>query len=197
MISAQTEGARDPVVTRLPARADLDGPGPPDERMARQLDEVTLAAAKSARDYRSLMLENVRIDICAAPDDANALARADRPPDFAGRPANELRVPRAPEENRAPRERQDHNVAPQPERQFLTAAEAVEDYHAKAVELMNANVNAVLDYARGLAAVRSPAEFIALSTRHACRHFELIVTHTEALGLLSQSLAATTNAPEG
>lgn len=56
--------------------------------------------------------------------------------------------------------------------------------------MMNANLNATLDYARRLAELRSPAEFIAVSARHACRHFELIMTHATALGVLSQSLAA-------
>ena len=45
------------------------------------------------------------------------------------------------------------------------------------VELINANVNATLEYARRLANVRSPAEFIELSTNHARKHFELIMAH--------------------
>jgi hypothetical protein len=57
---------------------------------------------------------------------------------------------------------------------------------------MTANVNATLEYARRLANVRSPAEFIELSTNPARKHFELIMTHT--LGALAQSLT-TINAP--
>ena len=39
--------------------------------------------------------------------------------------------------------------------------------------------------------MRSPAEFIELSTNHARKHLELIMTHAAALGALSQSLTAT------
>ncbi len=83
---------------------------------------------------------------------------------------------------------------PDPEQQPPAPAEAVEAYHARAVELMNANVNSTLDYARRLAEVRSPAEFIALSTKQACRHFELIMTHAAAFGVFSQLLTAARNA---
>jgi hypothetical protein len=80
-----------------------------------------------------------------------------------------------------------------PERQLSTHAEAVEGYHAKAVKLINANVNATIDYAWRLAEVRSPAEFIALSTKHACRQFKLIMTRTAAFGISSLSWPAAPN----
>ena len=80
-----------------------------------------------------------------------------------------------------------------PERQLSTHAEAIEGYHAKAVKLINANVNATIDYAWRLAEVRSPAEFIALSTKHACRHFELIMTRAAAFGISSLSWPAAPN----
>ena len=54
------------------------------------------------------------------------------------------------------------------------------DYRAKAVELINANVNATLDYAQRLGNVTSAAEFIELSTNHAYKHFELIMKHAAA-----------------
>jgi hypothetical protein len=80
-----------------------------------------------------------------------------------------------------------------PERQLSTHAEAIEGYHAKAVKLINANVNATIDYAWRLAEVRSPAEFIALSTKHAFRHFELIMTRAAAFGISSLSWPAAPN----
>jgi Phasin protein len=79
------------------------------------------------------------------------------------------------------------------ERQLPAQAEAIEGYHAKAVELINANVNVTLDYVWRLAEVRSPAEFIALSTKQACRLFELIMTHATTFGVFSQSLNAAPN----
>jgi hypothetical protein len=66
---------------------------------------------------------------------------------------------------------------------------AGDELRAKALEIVNANVNATLDYARELAQVRSPTEFIALSTSHARRRFELMMTHATALGALSHPFA--------
>ena len=51
-----------------------------------------------------------------------------------------------------------------------------------------------LEYARLLASVKSPAEFVELTTNHARKHFELIMTHAAALGALSRSL--TTRQPD-
>ena len=70
---------------------------------------------------------------------------------------------------------------PELERQLPAPAEAIETYRANAVDLVNANVNATLDYARRLADVRSPAEFIAVSAGHAHRLFELMMRHTVAM----------------
>jgi hypothetical protein len=80
------------------------------------------------------------------------------------------------------------------QRQLPAQAEAIKGYHAEAVELINANVNATLDYVWRLAEVRSPAEFIVLSTKQACRHFELIMTQAATLGVFSHSLYASPNA---
>ena len=130
------------------------------------MDEVTLAAAKSARDYRTSMLENLKVNIAAAPDCANGLASANPPPGLDGMAAGQ------------PREREADS--PTLERQLPVATPPAEDYRAKAVELINANVNATLDYAQRLGNVTSPAEFIELSTNHAHKHFELIMKHAAA-----------------
>ena len=167
MISEQTKEAQDATMTRFP--------------VDQQLGEVASAAAKAAKDYRSWMLEHMKVNINAALDYANGIASVSLPPDFAG-PATGR-----------PREQEENNVVPKLERQLSAPARAAEEYRAKAFELMTANVNATLEYAQRLANVRSPAEFIELSTNHARKQCELIMTHTAALGALSQSLT-TTNA---
>jgi hypothetical protein len=88
---------------------------------------------------------------------------------------------------------QENIEVPDPQRQLAAHAGAMEGYHAEAVKLMNANVNATVDYAWRLAEVRSPAEFIALSTKHACRHFELIMMHAAAFDISSLSWPAAPN----
>ena len=67
-------------------------------------------------------------------------------------------------------------------------AEAARDYRAKAFELMTANVKANLEYAKKLRKLRTPFEFIELSTNHARKQFELVMSQTAALGALSRSL---------
>ena len=76
----------------------------------------------------------------------------------------------------------------QQDRQLLATAEATRDYRAKAFELMTANVKANLDYALKLRKLRTPFDFIELSTNHARKQFELAMSQTVALGALSQSL---------
>jgi hypothetical protein len=165
MISEHTKEAQDATMPRFP--------------VDQQLDEVVSAAAKAAKDYRSWMLEHMKVNINAALDYANGIASASLPPDFAG-PATGR-----------PREQEENNVVPKLERQLSAPARVAEEYRAKAFELMTANVNATLEYAQRLANVRSPAEFIELSTNHARKQCELIMTHTAALGALSQSLTKT------
>jgi hypothetical protein len=65
-------------------------------------------------------------------------------------------------------------------------AEAAQEYHAKAFELMTANLKANLEYATKVKKVRTPFEFIELSTIHARKQFELIMSHTTALNALSR-----------
>ncbi len=182
MINEQTNETQDAAVTRFPVDKDLNGSGLEDDGKLPRFDEVTVAAAKAAKDYRSWMLEHMKVNITAALDYANGLASASLLPDIAGQDAGQ---PHARDE------KEKNSGTPKLERQLPAPAKAAEEYRAKAFELMTANVNATLDYAQQLANVRSPAEFIALSASHARKHFELIMTHTAALGALSQSLAKT------
>ena len=175
IINEQTniaQGAAD----RVPESNNHNGSGLEDERTLQQLDEVTLAAAKSASDYRTSMLENLKVNIAAAPDCANGLANANLPAGFAGMAAGQ------------PRKREADNdtlgrqlpVATPPAEDYRAKDYRAKDYRAKAVALINANVNATLDYAQRLGNVTSPAEFIELSTNHAHKHFELIMKHAAA-----------------
>ena len=76
----------------------------------------------------------------------------------------------------------------QQDRQLLATAKATQDYRVKALELMTANVKANLEYATKLKKLRTPFEFIELSTTHARKQFALIMSQTVALGALSRSL---------
>jgi hypothetical protein len=183
MANEQTKEAQDVAATRVPLDENLNGSGLEDDGILQQMDEITSAAAKAAKDYRSWMLEHMKVNINAALDYANGIASASLPPDFAGPAAGQ------------PHEQEKNSGTPKLERQLPTPAKAAEEYRAKAFELMTANVNATLEYAQRLANVKSPAEFIELSTSHARKHCELIMTHTAALRALSLS-SMTTNAEQ-
>ena len=72
---------------------DPNGSGSQDDGSLRRLDEVTLAAAESAKDYRAGMLENLKVNVNAAPADANGLAGAKLPTGVAERTADQPRKP--------------------------------------------------------------------------------------------------------
>lgn len=178
MINEQTKEAQDAPATHLLPDKDRIGSGLEDDRLVPQLDDITSAAAKAARDYQSRTLENIKVNINAALNYANGLASASLSPDFTGEAAEQLR------------EQEKDSDTPKQEQQPLAQLKAAKEYRAEAFELMTANVNATLDYVQRLANVRSLPEFIELSTDHARKHFELIMKQTAALGALSQSLTA-------
>jgi hypothetical protein len=172
---------------RIPQSNTHHGSGLEDERTLQQLDEVTLAAAKAARDYCTSMLENLKVSIAAAPDCANELASANLPPGFAGMAAAQPREREADSPTLEPQlpvatpPAEDYSAENYRAENYRAENYRAKDYRAKAVELINANVNATLDYAQRLGNVTSAAEFIELSTNHAYKHFELIMTHAAAL----------------
>jgi Phasin protein len=120
--------------------------------------------------------KNAGVNINISPDDATALSNVSLPLSFSSETADR------------PCEREIESATPQQGRQLLTTAEAAQGYRAKAFELMIVNVKANLEYATKLRKLRTPFEFIELSTTHARRQFELIMSHAAALGALSQSL---------
>jgi len=178
MINEQTSEAQSAAAARLLADKDLNGSAPHDDRSPQNLHDITSAAAKAARDYHSRMLENMKVSINAALDYANGLASASLTPDLGGEGADR------------PRQQEKDGGMPKPEGQLPPLVKVAEEYRTKAFELMTANVNATLDYAQQLAGVKSLPEFIELSSKHARKHFELMMTEAAALGTLSRSLTA-------
>jgi hypothetical protein len=119
---------------------------------------------------------NAGVNINSLPDYANALANASVPLNVSSKAADQRR------------EQEVESETLQQRRQLLVTAEAAQEYRAKAFELMTANVKANLDYANKLGKLRTPLDFIELSTTHARKQFELIISQAAALGALSRSL---------
>jgi len=69
---------------------------------------------------------------------------------------------------------------------MAAAAQAVEDIRSKIIEFMMTNVNSNLDYAKNLATVKSPSEFVELSANHARTQFETITAQTNELAAMTQ-----------
>jgi hypothetical protein len=177
MINEQSKEASVAAVARLDAGKNLNGgPGQEDDLILPQLDEAIATAARAAQDYCSSMLKQMKVNINAALNYANGLTKASLSPDFVDGAAAQRREAKATSKG-----------------ELLTPAKAAQEYRVRAFELITANVNATLEYAQQLASVKSPTEFIELSTNHARKNMELTMKHTAALAELSHSLA-TTNA---
>lgn len=127
------------------------------------------AAAQVAEEYRLKVFEYMRANVNAALDYASGLAGMKSPLDLAST-AREA-------------------GAPMPSAELSAASEAIEAYRQRMFQFMKENINAAMDYAEGLAAVRSPSEFIELSTSHARKQFEAVTAQTTELGMLAQRLA--------
>jgi phasin len=69
---------------------------------------------------------------------------------------------------------------------FSTATQSAMTCNAKALEFARVNANANFDYAAKLLGVKSPAEFIELSTQHARLQFEVLSGQSKEIAALSQ-----------
>lgn len=182
MSTEQAREAGNGAAPRLLLDKTLDPSALADDAIFQQLDEMTSAATKVAKDYRSWMLENMKGNISSALKYADGLVSASRLPDFAASAAGQLGEQGKGEQGGK------KGDASKPEQQLLAPTIVAEEYRTKMFELMTANVNATFEYAQRLAGVRSPAEFLELSSNHARKHLDLLMTHAVTLGALSQSL---------
>ena len=71
---------------------------------------------------------------------------------------------------------------------FSTAVKGAQDYNAKVVEFVQANTKATVDFVQKLSGVKSPSEFIELSTDHSRTQFETLTEQTKELAALAQKV---------
>jgi phasin len=69
-----------------------------------------------------------------------------------------------------------------------TATQSAMTCNAKVLEFAHINVTANFDYASKLLGVKSPAEFIELSTQHARQQFEALSGQSKELAALNQKM---------
>jgi hypothetical protein len=156
----------------LPEASNLDGEMLEGDEILQRFEDVTSAPAKAAKDYRSWMLEHMKINICAALDYANGLASVT---DLVVHPDT--------------REQGSNSYFESTEKTVPALAKVAGEYRAKAFELMTANISATLEYAQRLVNVKTPTEFVELSTSHARKQSELILKQTAELVSIAQRLA--------
>jgi hypothetical protein len=133
------------------------------------VEEVAAVAAKAAKDYRAWFLENMKSNMAAGLAFAGGLANlpAHTNSDGAQKAAD----------------------AAESKHDLSASTRVATDFYNKAVALMTANLDAAVEYAQRLGDVTSASEFIALSSSHARKHAELVITQTAALGAFSQEFS--------
>jgi phasin len=76
------------------------------------------------------------------------------------------------------------------ENTYATFAKGTQDYNLKLIEMARTNTRATFDYACELLAVKSPLEFIELSTARMHNQFDTVSAQNNELWALAQKIAA-------
>ncbi len=71
---------------------------------------------------------------------------------------------------------------------YATAAKGATDYNLKVIEIARTNTKAAFDNACELLGVKSPSEFVELSTKHAHKQIEAMTAQTRELMELAQKV---------
>ena len=78
---------------------------------------------------------------------------------------------------------------------YTAASKGSTEYGLKVLEVARANTDAMFDYVEALFGVKSPSEFVELSTKHAREHFETLTGQGKELAGIAQKVATDTAEP--
>jgi phasin len=78
---------------------------------------------------------------------------------------------------------------------FSTAVKGAQDYNTKFIEFAQTNSEAARDFVQKLSSVKSPSDFIELSTNHSREQFETLTEQTKELAALAQKVTLATVEP--
>ena len=78
---------------------------------------------------------------------------------------------------------------------YTAASKGSSEYGLKVLEVARANTDAMFDFVEALFGVKSPSEFVELSTKHAREHFETLTGQGKELAGLAQKVATETAEP--
>jgi phasin len=76
-----------------------------------------------------------------------------------------------------------------------TALKGLQDYNSKLAEFTQTNTKSAFEFVQSLAGVKSPSEFVQVSTEHAKHQFETMAEQTKQLAVLTQQVTLTTAEP--
>jgi len=75
---------------------------------------------------------------------------------------------------------------------YSMAVSRTQDYNAKFIEFAQANTKAAVEFFQQLSSVKSPTEFLGLSTSHSREQFEALTEQTRELATLAQRVVSAT-----
>jgi len=78
---------------------------------------------------------------------------------------------------------------------YSTAVKGAQDYNNKLLEFAQANSNTAFEFAQRLLGVKSPSEFIELSTERARKQFATLTVQTQELAALAQKATSANTEP--
>jgi phasin len=78
---------------------------------------------------------------------------------------------------------------------YATAAKGATDYNLKIMEIARTNTNTAFEYAQELMRMKSPSEFVTLSTAHARKQLDTMITQTKELTELAQKVCSEITGP--
>ena len=78
---------------------------------------------------------------------------------------------------------------------YATAAKGATNYNLKIVQIARTNINTAFECAQELMGVKSPSEFVALSTAHVRKQFDTMMAQTKELAELAQNAATEITEP--
>jgi len=78
---------------------------------------------------------------------------------------------------------------------YSTAVKGAQDYNNKSIEFARANTYAAFNFFQKLAGVKSPTEFVELSTEHARNQIETLTEQAKHLSTLAQEVTHATVEP--
>jgi phasin len=78
---------------------------------------------------------------------------------------------------------------------YSTAIKGAQDYNNKVLEFAQINTEAAFGFAQKLTDVKSPSDFIELSTEHSRKQYETLTEQTKELAALAQRVTLATAEP--